>query len=479
MLNFSNKQLNLFSSNFFIFSDYIYTNLLNIIVSLFNKVTKKTSIVDKKFTILPHKFYDLKNLNMILVYTEKPTPWWVDQIDVPDRGVTYVSMYTYGYKSLWSENYNNLCRTPFYADLQNLRNFFLKNLYPTGMPNLNNILKRSFGFGFYYIQGTVFLLFIDACLTDDEPLWEPIEWSMVQSWILIIFAFAWIAENLIVSRYGSYTGRDKRVWLAWYKTFWLIEGYYVINYGIVCLFVIVPFYFETNYSISFVYSWWHWYSRVFFFKFIFLFSIILYLSYFLQINIRWMNWKKGLFVVILINTFLSYLIYVHFFMVFFGYLTDPIWYQKVRPIDYIQMSHEPARWGWGSAKKDHFTYHNVKTVIWFKNDGPFATSFLLFHMFFFLCIFMLYFFWISLFRRIYSTNEIPLTFTTYCVSSLKQFFYFFLFFFILIFTSYCTNLIRLPYEFSWLLVGVSWSQTFVSFLIDYPYFILNLLLPSN
>jgi len=100
VLNFSNKQLNLFSSNFFIFSDYIYTNLLNIIVSLFNKVTKKTSIVDKKFTILPHKFYDLKNLNMILVYTEKPTPWWVDQIDVPDRGVTYVSMYTYGYKSL-------------------------------------------------------------------------------------------------------------------------------------------------------------------------------------------------------------------------------------------------------------------------------------------------------------------------------------------------------------------------------------------
>jgi hypothetical protein len=50
--------------------------------------------------------------------------------------------------------------------------------------------KRTFGFGFYYIQGFAFVLFIDACLTDDEPLWEPIEWSLVQTWILFIFSFA-------------------------------------------------------------------------------------------------------------------------------------------------------------------------------------------------------------------------------------------------------------------------------------------------
>jgi hypothetical protein len=30
--------------------------------------------------------------------------------------------------------------------------------------------KRTFSFGFYYIRGVFFLLFIDACLTDDEPL---------------------------------------------------------------------------------------------------------------------------------------------------------------------------------------------------------------------------------------------------------------------------------------------------------------------
>jgi hypothetical protein len=206
--------------------------------------------------------------------------------------------------------------------------------------------KRTFSFGFYYIRGIFFLLFIDACLTDDEPLWEPIEWSLVQTWILLIFSFAWIAENLIVSRYGSFTGRDKRVWMAWYKTFWLIEGFYALNYGAASIFVIVPFYFETNYNVSFIYSWWHWYSRVFFFQFIASYSIVLLMGHLLQINLRWINWRKGIIPIFLINIFIAYMIYTHFIMVFFGYFTDPVWYQKSRPVDYIQLSHEPSRWGW-------------------------------------------------------------------------------------------------------------------------------------
>jgi hypothetical protein len=35
--------------------------------------------------------------------------------------------------------------------------------------------KRTFSFGFLYIRALLFIFFIDACLTDDEPLWEPIE----------------------------------------------------------------------------------------------------------------------------------------------------------------------------------------------------------------------------------------------------------------------------------------------------------------
>lgn len=345
----------------------------------------------------------------------------------------------------------------------------------SGVSYIYDLLSKTFSFGFYYLRGFVFLLFIDACLTDDEPLWEPIEWSLVQTWILFIFCFAWIAENLIVSRYGSYTGRDKRVWMAWYKTFWLIEGYYAINYGIICVFVIVPFYFEQNYSVSFVYSWWHWYSRVFFFKFIALYSCLLLLANLLQIGVRWLNWKKGLILILLINIFISYLIYTHFIMAFFGYFTDPIWYQKYRSVDYIQLSHEPSKWGWGSAKKDHFSYHNVKTVFWFKNDGPFASSFLIFHLFLFVCIFFLFIFWLSLLRRVWSTKEIPMTLTTYCVSSLRQFFYFFLLLYIFVFMSFIINYMRFPMEFSYFLNYRSWAANFFFIICDYVPFLTTIL----
>jgi hypothetical protein len=258
---------------------------------------------------------------------------------------------------------------------------------------LNQIIIRFFGVGLFYIYYSTFIMYIDACLTDDEPIWEPIEWSLVQTWILFLFVFAWIAENLIVSRYGSYTGRDKRVWFAWYKTFWLMELYYIINFGAAIILVIVPFYYELNYNLSFVVSWWHWYTRLFFFKFISVYSIILMYAIILQFSVRWLFWKKSLVHIIIINIFIGYLLYTHFIMAFFGYFTNPTWYQQSRPIDYIQLSHEPSRWGWGTAKKDHFTYHNVKTVFWFKNDGPYASAFLLSHLYVFLSLFFLYIYW--------------------------------------------------------------------------------------
>ena len=362
-----------------------------------------------------------------------------------------------------------------YSDLNNSINLnYISILLKDISYNWLDFSRRSFSFGFYHIRALVFILFIDACLTDDEPLWEPVEWSLVQTWILFIFTFAWIAENLIVSRYGSYTGRDKRVWFSWYKTFYLIELYYAFNYGVATLFVIVPFYFETNYNLSFIFSWWHWFSRVFFFKLVSLFTVMLLISYVFQLSIRWLDWKKGLFMVLIINIFLSYLLYTHFIMLFFGYFTDPGWYQKTRPVDYIQLSHEPSRWGWGPAKKDHFTYHNVKTVFWFKNDGPFASSFLLFHQFFFLSLFALYIYWISLFRRIYSMKEIPLTYSTYCVSALKQFFYAFFLLYSFVLASYIFNYQRFPIEFLWTLDDHSWLTNLVLILKEYPSFLFSI-----
>ena len=338
---------------------------------------------------------------------------------------------------------------------------------------LNNF-KSTFGDGFVYIRGLIIIFFFDALITDDEPLWEPVEWSLVQSWIMFIFLFAWIAENLISSRYGSYTGRDKRVWFSWYKTFWLVEGWYIISLGLASLWVMLPHYYEVTYSVSFVVSWWNWFSRIFFFKFVCLYSIILYLAYYMQMTIRWVNWKKSFVLIVVINLFLSYLLYTQFFMTFYGYFTDANWYHKTRLVDYVQLSHEPNKWSWGASKRDHFHYHNSKTVFWFKNDGPFASAFFFMNLLFFLSLFSLYIYWVTLTRKVYATQEVTFTFTTYCVSSLKQFFYYFSLIFLYVMLSFMFSYWRLPIEFVWVLNECSWISNFYSILCAYPEFILGL-----
>lgn len=339
---------------------------------------------------------------------------------------------------------------------------------------LSNLYKKVFRDGLIYLRGLFIIFFIDASFTDDEPLWEPIEWSLVQTWILFIFIFAWIAENLITSRYGNYTGRDKRVWFGWYKTFWFIEFWYLLSYGTAATFVIIPFYWELTYNISVVFSWWNWYTRIFFFKFISLYSIIIYMSFFFLINIRWFSWKKLFFLILVINFFLAYLLYTHFIMSFFGYFTDPLWYQKIRHVDYIQLSHEPLKWGWGPAKRDHFTYHRTSSVFWFKNDGPFAGAFLMMHLFLFVIFFFLYMYWVILLRRVYTTKEVTYTFATFCVSALRQFLIFFLFLYVFVFFSLIINYWRFPVEFIWILNTSSWTYNFLVICLDYYKFLLNI-----
>lgn len=350
-------------------------------------------------------------------------------------------------------------------------NFNLNNLFITKFLLLN--YKKTIGEGFTYIRGLFIVFFFDATFTDDEPLWEPLEWSLVQTWLLFIFIIAWIAENLITSRFGSYTGRDKRVWFSWYKTFWLIECWYALSYGAASMFVIVPFYYELTYNISFIFSWWNWCNRVFFFKFISIYSIILLLAMLFQFSIKWLSWKKQFFLVVVINFFLLYLLYIHFITTFFAYFTDPVWYQKTRTIDYIQLSHEPQKWGWGPAKRDHFTYHKTSTVFWFKNDGPFAEAFLMLNMFFFLSIFFTYIYWLILLRRIYTNKEVTYTFSIFCISSLKQFFYFFFLIYLLVIISFIICYWRFPIEFFWIINSSSWMVHFFIVLKDYFFFLFN------
>ena len=345
--------------------------------------------------------------------------------------------------------------------------FFYSGWYSRVYILLLNAYKRTVGDGLLYIRGLFLIFFIDACLTDDEPIWEPVEWSLIQTWLLFLFIFSWIAENLITSRYGSYTGRDKRVWYAWYRSFWGIEFFFFMSLGAAAMFVIVPFYFEVTYNVSLVFSWWDWFSRIFFFKFISIFTIMLSLAYVFLMGIRWLNWKKQIILVMIINFFLIYLLYSQFIVSFLSYFTDPIWYQKNRTVDYIQLSHGPLKWGFGPAKRDHFSYHNVSTVFWFKNDSPFAEAMLLLNLMLFLSTFSLYMYWLVLLRRIYATEEVSYTYSTYVVSSLKQFFYFFLYFYLFIFISWLLGYWRFPIEYYWLINGNNWLLTCWEVVIDY------------
>ena len=143
-------------------------------------------------------------------------------------------------------------------------------------------------------------------------------------------------------------------------------------------------------------------------------------------------------------------------------------------MDYIQLSHEPNKWSWGNAKRDHFSYHRSTTVFWFKTDLPIAAALLIFNIFFFVCLFCLYIYWVVLFRRIYTTKEVTYTYLTYCVSALRQFFYFFLLLYILVYFSYLVAYLRLPIELLWVLNLDSWLSSFYFYLSNYPFFIISL-----
>jgi len=329
--------------------------------------------------------------------------------------------------------------------------------------------------GFSYLRGLFIIFFCDALTTDDEPLWEPLEWSMVQTWILFTFLFAWIGENLIVSRYGSYTGRDKRVWFAWYKTFWLIKLWYLLTMGIAILFVMVPFYYEVTYLLPFTVSWWNWYLRTFFFKLFSFQAIVLLIAQLIQLNVRWIGWKGISFLTLIITLYFSYLIYVHFFLAFFSYFTNVNWYGSTRVSDYVQLSQEPGKWGWGGKKRDHFSYHKSTTVFWFKSDTPFGSAMFFMHHFFLLSLLTTYLYWLTLVRRVYYMMEVSVTYLTYTVSALRQLFLFSLLLYGFLFFSFIIPFWRSPIELNWVDAGLPWSQTFKNILLDYPSFLFQIL----
>jgi hypothetical protein len=54
--------------------------------------------------------------------------------------------------------------------------FYTKVLFLRSLvAQIFSLFRRTLGEGAFYLKGMCIVFFIDACLTDDEPLWEPIE----------------------------------------------------------------------------------------------------------------------------------------------------------------------------------------------------------------------------------------------------------------------------------------------------------------
>ena len=311
---------------------------------------------------------------------------------------------------------------------------------------MNYFLKTC---GVVYVRNLFILLLIDGLLFDDEPVWEPLEWSLVQSWLLFIFIFAWIAEVTFSSKYGLYSNRDKKVWLGLHKTYWLFQFWFLCNIFIIMIFITLPFYFEITYSISYLVVWWNWFNSFFFFKLTFLFSFILVLTRLVDILVRWCDYKLSVVFIFIINCLIGYLLYFTFIITFFSFFSDIDIFNKDGWLEWDGLAQGPLKWGYGTPARDHFSYHKTTLSFWFKNDPQIAGSMLFLNLFIFFYLFFLFILSLSILRTLKSNTEFTFNNWSFFLSSIKQFYFLLLFLIFLLIISLLYSLIRFPFEFFW------------------------------
>jgi len=346
-----------------------------------------------------------------------------------------------------------------YFSIKNNINYISKNYVLT--------LKTT---GLIFLRNILLICILDTFLIDEEPLWEPLEWTLVQTWVLFIFIFSWIAETVVSSKYGSFTGRDKRVYFGLYRGFWIAQLWIIFNLFITLVFIIVPFYFEIYYNISYVVTWWNWFNSLFFFKIIFLFTFLNIITMISRFGLRWLNWKKILILNLIVTIVLFYLFFTQLVLTYFCYNTDILQYKKSGWMDYSSLSHGPLKWGWGSFGRDFFSFHGTLESYWFKNDSMYSLSFFLISFF----LIFLYLFLIIqnlvFIRKLYYNKEISYTFLTYNSSNINQFFFSLLYLLGLVVISVLYQYMRSPGEFFLFDSNLSWSKIYLSNITYYFFF---------
>ena len=302
---------------------------------------------------------------------------------------------------------------------------------------------------FYYIKYLILIICIDGLIFDDEPVWEPLEWSLVQTWLLYIFLFTWFSEVTFSSKYGLYTNRDKKVWIGLFKVYWFFQYWFIANLFIITLFVTLPFYFEITYLISYIVLWWTWFNSIFFFKITLISCMSLFILTILKFQLRFLNLNTLYLYLFILLLLVSYLLYFNYIFINFLYFTDDSQYLKSGWLNSNQLVHGPLKWSYGSSSRDHFSFHKSTTVFWFKNDPLISSSMLFINLFYFFFIFFLFLQTLLTIKLIISYNNVSYNNITVLYTSFKLFFYFLFYFFTLIIISYIYQFLRFPFEFYW------------------------------
>lgn len=198
---------------------------------------------------------------------------------------------------------------------------------------------------------------------------------------------------------------------------------------------------------AFIFSWWHFFNKFFFFSFFFFFLFINFLFTLLQFSLRWYNFAKLLLVVLIIVFFLFFFFFWISIISHLSWFNDPYWYTKTRFINDIQLSHEPLKWSWGVLPRDHFTYHDVTSIFWTKNDKPLVSILLFFYFFIFLILLFIILMWFVLSYRLNTNKELPYTLLTYAIAFVRQFFFLFCMIYLFILISFFLLFWRYPIEF--------------------------------
>lgn len=328
-------------------------------------------------------------------------------------------------------------------------NFFLLNL-----TKLNFFLKNYSILFKYNVFNYLFFIFIffsiDILLLDDEPFWEPVEWSWIQSFLLYTCLFGWLIETLVSSSYGSFTGRDKRVYTGLFKSYWFIELLFMITIFVTAIFIWTPFYFELTYKVSHIISWWSWYNRFFFYKFLSIFFIFDIIISIILINIKWLNSKKIFLLMSFVLTGLFYLFYFQFLIIFFGYFSDILAFKNNNLTGFNKLQEGPYRSHWGDSNRDFFNYKHSSLSVWYKNDSQYALSLFFINIFNFLSLSFLIIQLLLIISKVFWTKKLSYTSISYFNSSINNFFIFYLLFFSFILIIYLYQLMRYTNDFSWI-----------------------------